>query len=70
MFLIDPIDEVAMTNLQQFKEKTLVDISKEDLDLGEEGEEEQAKVGRMQVEFGRTHKLVKATVFLTLEPMK
>ena len=51
LFLIDPIDEVAMTNLQQFKEKTLVDISKEDLDLGEDTEEEKAKAKELEEEY-------------------
>lgn len=34
LFLIDPIDEVAVTNLKSYKEKDFIDISKEDLDLG------------------------------------
>jgi len=34
LFLIDPIDEVAIQNLKSYKEKNFVDISKEDLDLG------------------------------------
>lgn len=34
-FLIDPIDEVAITNLKSYKDKNFVDISKEDLDLGQ-----------------------------------
>ena len=51
LFLIDPIDEVAMTNLAQYKEKTLVDISKEDLDLGEEDEEEAAKTKEIEEEY-------------------
>ena len=50
LYLIDPIDEVAMTNLSQFKEKTLVDISKEDLDLGED-EEEAAKQKEIEEEY-------------------
>ena len=36
LYLLDPIDEVAMANLATFKEKPLVDASKEALDLGEE----------------------------------
>jgi heat shock protein beta len=38
LYLLDPIDEVAMANLATFKEKPLVDASKEALDLGEEDE--------------------------------
>lgn len=34
LFLVDPIDEVAVTNLKAYKEKNFVDISKEDLDIG------------------------------------
>lgn len=35
LFLVDPIDEVAIQNLKSYKEKNFVDISKEDLDLGQ-----------------------------------
>ncbi|KAL5828563.1 hypothetical protein ACOSQ3_018031 [Xanthoceras sorbifolium] len=38
LYLIEPIDEVAIQNLQTFKEKKFVDISKEDLELGDEDE--------------------------------
>lgn len=34
LFLVDPIDEVAIQNLKAYKEKKFVDISKEGLDLG------------------------------------
>lgn len=34
LFLVDPIDEIAINNLKSYKEKDFVDISKEDLDLG------------------------------------
>ena len=34
LFLVDPIDEVAIQNLKSYKEKNFVDISKEDLDIG------------------------------------
>jgi heat shock protein beta len=51
LFLIDPIDEVAMTNLAQFQEKTLVDISKEDLDLGEEDDDVKAKAKEIEEEY-------------------
>ncbi|EPS64640.1 hypothetical protein M569_10141, partial [Genlisea aurea] len=38
LYLVEPIDEVAIQNLQTFKEKKFVDISKEDLELGDEDE--------------------------------
>ncbi|KAK8567471.1 hypothetical protein V6N13_105436 [Hibiscus sabdariffa] len=38
LYLIEPIDEIAIQNLQTFKEKKFVDISKEDLELGDEDE--------------------------------
>lgn len=34
LYLVDPIDEVAITNLKSYKDKNFIDISKEDLDLG------------------------------------
>ncbi|KAJ8640202.1 hypothetical protein MRB53_016896 [Persea americana] len=38
LYLVEPIDEVAIQNLQTYKEKKFVDISKEDLELGDEDE--------------------------------
>lgn len=35
LYLVEPIDEVAIQNLQTYKEKKFVDISKEDLELGQ-----------------------------------
>lgn len=34
LLLVDPIDEIAIQNLKSYKEKSFVDVSKEDLDLG------------------------------------
>ncbi|KAG0466658.1 hypothetical protein HPP92_018238 [Vanilla planifolia] len=36
LYLVEPIDEVAIQNLQTYKEKKFVDISKEDLELGDD----------------------------------
>ena len=43
LYCTDPIDEVSMANLATFEEKEIKDISKEDLDLGDEDDEEQKK---------------------------
>ncbi|XVF81481.1 hypothetical protein PTKIN_Ptkin15bG0158800 [Pterospermum kingtungense] len=51
LYLVDPIDEVAIQNLKSYKEKNFVDISKEDLDLGDKNEEKE-KVTKE--EFGQT----------------
>ncbi|RYQ84427.1 hypothetical protein Ahy_B10g103751 [Arachis hypogaea] len=51
LFLVDPIDEVAIQNLKSYKEKKFVDISKEDLDLGDKNEEREKE---MKQEFGQT----------------
>lgn len=51
LFLVDPIDEIAIQNLKSYKEKNFVDISKEDLDLGDKNEE---KENEMKQEFGQT----------------
>eukprot|EP00256_Glycine_max_P023330 XP_003545075.3 heat shock protein 90-6, mitochondrial [Glycine max] len=51
LFLVDPIDEVAIQNLKSYKEKNFVDISKEDLDLGDKNEEKEKE---MKQEFGQT----------------
>ncbi|XP_010252714.1 PREDICTED: heat shock protein 90-6, mitochondrial-like [Nelumbo nucifera] len=55
LFLIDPIDEVAIQNLKSYKEKNFVDISKEDLDLGDKNEKEK----EMKQEFGQTCEWIK-----------
>ncbi|KAK9755145.1 hypothetical protein RND81_01G005300 [Saponaria officinalis] len=41
LYLIEPIDEIAIQNLQTYKEKKFVDISKEDLELVKERETKQ-----------------------------
>jgi len=51
LYLLDPIDEVAMANLATFKEKQIVDASKEALDLGEESEDEKKKQEELAAEF-------------------
>ncbi|PIA30896.1 hypothetical protein AQUCO_05300021v1 [Aquilegia coerulea] len=51
LYLVDPIDEVAIQNLKSYKEKNFVDISKEDLDLGDKNEEKEKEVKQ---EFGQT----------------
>ncbi|KAL6553642.1 hypothetical protein OROGR_007484 [Orobanche gracilis] len=51
LFLVDPIDEVAIQNLKSYKDKDFVDISKEDLDLGDKNEEKEKE---MKQEFGQT----------------
>ncbi|CAN4110169.1 unnamed protein product [Withania somnifera] len=51
LFLVDPIDEVAIQNLKAFKEKNFIDISKEDLDLGDKNEDKEKEIKQ---EFGQT----------------
>ncbi|KAL9251299.1 Heat shock protein 90-6, mitochondrial-like protein [Drosera capensis] len=51
LLLVDPIDEIAIQNLKNYKEKDFIDISKEDLDLGDKNEE---KAEAMKKEFGQT----------------
>ena len=51
LYLIDPIDEVAMANLATYKDTPIVDASKEALDLGDEDEAEKAKRAELAEEF-------------------
>ncbi|XP_010943850.1 heat shock protein 90-6, mitochondrial [Elaeis guineensis] len=51
LFLVDPMDEVAIQNLKSYKEKNFVDISKEDLDLGDKNEEKEKEIKQ---EFAQT----------------
>ncbi|RWW45779.1 hypothetical protein BHE74_00048354, partial [Ensete ventricosum] len=44
LFLVDPMDEIAIQNLKSYKEKNFVDISKEDLDLGDKNEEKEKEI--------------------------
>ncbi|PKU70658.1 heat shock protein 90-6, mitochondrial [Dendrobium catenatum] len=44
LFLVDPMDELAIQNLKTYKEKNFVDISKEDLDLGDKDEEKEKEI--------------------------
>lgn len=43
LYLLEPIDEVALTNLAKFDEKEFVDVSKEDVDTGDEEDAAQAE---------------------------
>ena len=43
LYLTEPIDEVTIQNMAKFGEHAFVDVSKEEIDLGED-EDEKAKV--------------------------
>ena len=51
LYLIEPIDEVTMANLATFKDKPIVDASKEALDLGEQDEEEKKKQEELAAQY-------------------
>jgi heat shock protein beta len=44
LFLVDPIDEVAVKHLKSYKEKDFVDICKADFDLGDKNEEKEKEM--------------------------
>ncbi|KAL0691567.1 hypothetical protein Bca4012_091246 [Brassica carinata] len=52
LYLVEPIDEVAIQSLKSYKDKDFIDISKEDLDLGkcDKNEEKEAAAKK---EFGQ-----------------
>lgn len=56
LLLVDPIDEIAVQNLKSYKEKEFVDISKEDLDLGDKNEEKEKEIKQ---EFSQTCEWIK-----------
>ncbi|KXG23570.1 heat shock protein 90-6, mitochondrial [Sorghum bicolor] len=51
LLFVDPMDEVAIQNLVSYKDKKFVDISKEDLDLGDNNEEREKEIKQ---EFSQT----------------
>ncbi|KAL5723986.1 hypothetical protein ACHQM5_007309 [Ranunculus cassubicifolius] len=51
LYFVDPIDEIAIQNLKKYKDLDFVDISKEDLDMGDKNEEKEKEVKQ---EFGQT----------------
>lgn len=44
LYLVDPIDEVTIQNLKNYKDKSFVDITKEDLDLGDRDEVKEKQI--------------------------
>ncbi|CAD6270000.1 unnamed protein product [Miscanthus lutarioriparius] len=51
LLFVDPMDEVAIQNLSSYKDKKFVDITKEDLDLGDNNEEREKEIKQ---EFSQT----------------
>ncbi|KAG6434733.1 hypothetical protein SASPL_106375 [Salvia splendens] len=53
LFLVDPIDKVAIQNLKSYKDKNFVDITQEGLDLGQLlGSKDDDRYKEMKQEFG------------------
>ena len=44
LYLTEPIDEPALNNISDFKDFKFVDVTREDLDLGDIAEDEKKKV--------------------------
>jgi len=51
LYLVEPIDEITLTNLQTYDDKPLVDVSKDELDLGEDTEEEKKEAETTEADF-------------------
>ncbi|GLJ23692.1 hypothetical protein SUGI_0448710 [Cryptomeria japonica] len=51
LYLVDPIDEVTIQNLKSYKDKSFVDITKEDLDLGDRDEAKEKQVKKEFLSF-------------------
>jgi heat shock protein beta len=56
LYLVEPMDELVMQHLKQYKDKNFVDISKDDLDLGDKNEEMEKE---MNQEFKETCEWIK-----------
>ncbi|OUS42947.1 heat shock protein 90C [Ostreococcus tauri] len=67
LYLLDPIDEVAMANLATFKEKPIVDASKEALDMGDEDEKDKAALEELEKEFKDLTEWMKETLGTQVE---
>lgn len=59
LYLVEPIDEAALTNMQKYNELELVDISKEGVDLGDE---EKGKAEELTNEFKSVTDFLKKTL--------
>ena len=44
LYLTEPIDEPALNNISDFKDFKFVDVTREDLDLGDVAEDDKKKV--------------------------
>jgi len=62
LYLTDAIDEVCMTNLQKFEDYNIVDVSKEDISLGEDDEEEKKKDEEMNESFKKVTEWMKGVL--------
>jgi len=51
LYLVEPIDEITLTNLQTYDDKPLVDVSKDELDLGEDTAEEKKEAETTEADF-------------------
>ncbi len=54
LYLTEPIDEPALNNISDFKDFKFVDVTREDLDLGDIAEDEKKKVCNLEGK-GSTH---------------
>ena len=50
LYLTEPIDEPALNNISEFKDFKFVDVTREDLDLGDVAEDEKKKVRNHHVD--------------------
>jgi len=62
LYLVEPIDEVCVANLAKFKEKELIDVSKEDLVLDDESEEAKKSSEEAAAEFKKLTEWMKETL--------
>ncbi len=62
LYLTEPIDEPALNNISDFKDFKFVDVTREDLDLGDVAEDEKKKVRNLSDSQALCHLLSSACV--------